>query len=150
MKDKTEDIVVKNKDLQFIAKNRDITFKDILMVMDKACEEKVRRAIVNSAFTVDDLVEKLSRERCYCVGCRFRNKKSLICRVNFEMGEVEGVSVAFEREVSICGSNQGFDISSISGGSVRFGTAGKEIEIDDLEKLYWEIPEAFAVKCFCD
>lgn len=151
---------MKNKELQAIAETRGITFADVLMVMDKACDEKLRRAIANSDLSVEDVVDKLIAEGCRNIYCCVQTrtcppyekfKTSISCSISFEKGEIEGIAVAFERQAFITGDKKGFAGFSISGGSIRFNPDfGNAIDICKLEKWYDSFPETFAAKSYCD
>ena len=151
---------MQNKDLQAIAETREITFDDILMVMDKACDEKLRRAIANSDLSAEDVVKKLTAEGCRniycCVQTRTRPpyekcETSISCSVSFAKGEVDGISVVFERHAFITGDEKGFSVFSIGDGSIRFNPDfGNAIEICKLENWYDFFPETFAAKSYCD
>lgn len=136
------------------AKDRTITFDDILMFMDQCCEERVRKAVANSKYTEDDMIKTL--KNALCIGSDILRSShtaeddiELRFRVCFTPEEAEGISVFWSRWVTIRVENKSLVGVYCSEGSVAFEMYGDSFEIDMLCALYEVHPEAFDPMWYC-
>ena len=147
-----------NKTLHAIAQEKEITFDDIVKIIDQACIEKIRGAIESSDYSVDDVILKLTASNCEVNSYDIvptivagRNSLKIICTAWFEENEVEGLSVAFYRRVGFYILDQQMGDVTFGEGAIAFEkTVGKYFVIESLYDFYNVFPEAFYIKRFCD
>ena len=145
---------MKNKELQAVAETRDITFDDILMVIDKDFEARVRKVVAKSNYTKEDVVKKLDAAKCKAIREIFAPGISGDCFVlMFEAalapGKVKGLAGRWSRNVMIRIQNKTLTGVHCAGGTLDFGTGGESLEIDLFRSLYVVYPEAFDPSGYC-
>lgn len=149
---------MKNEELQTIAETGEITFDDIIGVMQNACEERVLNALEKCERVSEEIVAKLSVGKCTHIACELYTLDSIeerlfniICMTNFEAGEVEGISVAFSARVTAQIREGVAVITDIVIENIVFnGDSELTFDAERLEEMYWDYPELFVAKCFCD
>jgi hypothetical protein len=146
---------MRNKILRQIKEKREIVFNDIIYVINKACEEKARKAIEDSTFTIESITEQL--KKCGCTDIQlfqvYGDERYITgqCIVNFTANELEGLIVPFSRQVSIdveCG-----EIEKPFFGSGAIAMAMKPDEMHDIDlvhQIFLACPDYFNPNDFCE
>lgn len=130
-------------------------FDDIIYVISKACEEKLRKAVCDSTGTIESVTEQL--KNCDCTDIQLlqlsKGQQYITghCTVNFTANELEGIAVPFARQVSI--DVVGCEIENIffGPGAIAVVTEPDElIDIDFVHQIYSGNPACFDINLFCN